>query len=182
MCIRDSQISISYVFQRLRLTLGDMYFFNTQIRSPKTIKNGPASGPGGSVWAQTLSERRPEAQDHFPSPPGPKSPIKKNKKLENVENLVVYRSKACQSASRSYAKPGFRTRPGSGLQSGAMCGSSPKILTTVWAVCLSPESRPDQARTPSWSLPLTPLSYCRFRGSFGRVCGHSRILWHNWPH
>ena len=37
---------------------------------------GPRSSPGGSVWAETLSKRRPEAQDHFPSPPGPQNPIK----------------------------------------------------------------------------------------------------------
>ena len=47
---------------------------------PQNHENGPESGRGGSVWAETLSKRRPEAQDHFPSPPGPQNPIKKLKK------------------------------------------------------------------------------------------------------
>ena len=54
-----------------RLTLGDM--FKNEVS--KNHKNGSESGPGGSVWAETLSKRRPEAQDHFPSPPGPKKQI-----------------------------------------------------------------------------------------------------------
>ena len=41
---------------------------------PQNHENGPESGRGGSVWAETLSKRRPEAQDHFPSPPGLKNP------------------------------------------------------------------------------------------------------------
>ena len=35
----------------------------------------PEAGPGGYVWAQTLSKRRPEAQDPVPSPPGPTNPV-----------------------------------------------------------------------------------------------------------
>ena len=65
----------------LRLTLGDMYA--NQV--PKNHQNGPERGPGGSVWAQTLSKRRPEAQDHFPSPPGPQNPIKKLKKPKIIK-------------------------------------------------------------------------------------------------
>ena len=58
---------------------------------PQNHENGSESGLGGSVWAETLSKRRPEAQDHFPSPPGPKNKIqKKNKK--NVGNPDFYRS------------------------------------------------------------------------------------------
>ena len=52
----------------------------------KNNKNGAESGPGGSVWAETLWKRRPEAQDHFPSPPGPKNQIKKNKTTENHQH------------------------------------------------------------------------------------------------
>ena len=62
-------------------------------RGPKRYKTLPERGRGGSAWAQTLSKRRPEAQDHFPSPPGPKKQIKKNEKPENVEKsdfLKVY--------------------------------------------------------------------------------------------
>ena len=70
------------VFQRLRLTLGDM--FKNEV--PKNHKNGPDSGRGGSVWAETLSKRRPEAQDHFPSPLGPKNLIEKVKSTGNGEN------------------------------------------------------------------------------------------------
>ena len=73
--------------QSLRLTLGDMY----TNQFPKNRRNGPESGPGGSVWAQTFSERRPEAQDHFPSPTGPKNPIKKIKNTENYQNPESYR-------------------------------------------------------------------------------------------
>ena len=64
------QISKSCFLESLRLTLGDMH--TNQV--PENYKNDPEQGPGGSVWAQTLSKRRPEAQDHFPSPPGPKNP------------------------------------------------------------------------------------------------------------
>ena len=82
------QMSSPSFFQGLRLTLGDMY--TNQV--PENNKNGTESGPGGSVWAQTLSKRRPEAQDHLPSPPGPKNQIKKIKNTENYENLPKYGS------------------------------------------------------------------------------------------
>ena len=52
---------------------------------PQNHENEPESSPDGSVWAQTLSKRRPEAQDHFPSPPGSKNPIKSTKNTENYE-------------------------------------------------------------------------------------------------
>ena len=58
---------------------------------PQNHENGPESGRGGSAWAETLSKLRPKAQDHFPSPPGPKNPIQKSKKPENVENPDFYR-------------------------------------------------------------------------------------------
>ena len=64
-----------HFLQRLRLTLGDMY--TNQV--PQNHKNGSESGPGGPVWAQTLSERRPEPQDHVASRPGPKNPIQEKK-------------------------------------------------------------------------------------------------------
>ena len=60
-----------------------------QVGPEQTFKNNQnriKRDPGGSVWAQTLSKRHPEAHDHFPSPPGPKNPIKKNKNAEHVEN------------------------------------------------------------------------------------------------
>ena len=46
---------------------------------PRNYTNGSELGPGGSVWAETLSKRRPEAQDHFPGPAWPKIPNKKQK-------------------------------------------------------------------------------------------------------
>ena len=49
---------------------------------PQNHEIGPQWGPGGTVWAQTLSERRPEPQDHFTSPPGPKNPILKIKQAQ----------------------------------------------------------------------------------------------------
>ena len=73
---------------------------------PQNHKNGPESGPGGSVWAETLSKRRPEAQDHFPSPPGRKNPSEKSKNLENIQNPQFYRPKQSISA----AIPIFATR------------------------------------------------------------------------
>ena len=57
---------------------------------PQNHKNGPESGPGGSVWAETLSKRRPEAQDHVPSPPGPTSPIQKIKPGKYMRNPAFY--------------------------------------------------------------------------------------------
>ena len=68
-----------------------------QVGPEETFKNHQnrlKRGRGGSVWAQTLSKRRPEAQDHFPSPPGPNDPIKKLKKDENDENPDFSRSKS----------------------------------------------------------------------------------------
>ena len=59
---------------------------------PNNHQKLPERGPGGHVWAQTRSKRRPEPQDHFPSPPGPKNPIQKIKKIENVENPDFFRS------------------------------------------------------------------------------------------
>ena len=88
--IRSSHQHTKIFFQGLKLTSGDMY--TNQV--PKNHKNGPESGPGGSVWAQTLSKRRPEAQDHFPSPPGSKNPIKNIKNTENYGNHDFYRSKS----------------------------------------------------------------------------------------
>ena len=77
---------------------------------PQNHRNGHERGPGGSVWAQTLSKRRREAQDHFPNPPGPKNLIKKSKKTEHVENPDFCRSKpergsAVASAVGAVAKP-----------------------------------------------------------------------------
>ena len=43
---------------------------------PTNNKDGHKRGPDGSIWPETLSKRCPEAQDHFPSPPGPKNLIK----------------------------------------------------------------------------------------------------------
>ena len=88
------QMSSPSFFQGLRLTLGDMY--TKQV--PENHKNGTESGPGGSVWAQTLSERRPEAQDHFPSPPGPQKQINKIKDTYNYQNLECY----CQKKNNQY--------------------------------------------------------------------------------
>ena len=57
-------------------------------------KNGPAWGRGGSVWAETLSKRRPEAQDHFPSPPGPKNQIRKSKIQKMMKIQIFSHSKS----------------------------------------------------------------------------------------
>ena len=62
--------------------MGDM--FATEV--PQNHENGPESGRGGSVWAETLSKRRPEAQDHFPSLPGSKNPVQK---IENPKMLKI---------------------------------------------------------------------------------------------
>ena len=62
--------------------------------APENHENWPERGRGGSVWAQTLPKRRPEAQDHFPSPPGPQKQINKFKKGDNVENPDSSRSKS----------------------------------------------------------------------------------------
>ena len=53
---------------------------------PRNYKNAHEWGPGGSVWAKTLSKRRPEAQDHIPSPLGPKNQIKK---IENHKDIEI---------------------------------------------------------------------------------------------
>ena len=46
----------------------------------------PEWGSGGPLWAQTRSKRRPESQDHFPSPPGSKNHIQKSKKYKKHQN------------------------------------------------------------------------------------------------
>ena len=78
------QMSSSYFFPGLRLTLGDMY----GNQGPRNYKNKHERGPGGSVWAKTLSKRRSEAQDHFPTPPGTKNPFIKIKKNEMLKILI----------------------------------------------------------------------------------------------
>jgi len=58
---------------------------------PRNYKNAHEWGPGGSVCAKTLLKRRPEAQDHFPTPPGSKkTPIFFQER--NVENPDFYES------------------------------------------------------------------------------------------
>ena len=51
---------------------------------PRNHENGHKRDPDGSVRAEPLSKRRPEAQDHFPSPPGHKNQIKKIKKPQRT--------------------------------------------------------------------------------------------------
>ena len=84
------QMSNPSFFHSLRLTLGDMDA--NQVSRNHT--NRDKRGPDGSVWAETLSKRRPEAQDHFPSPPGPKNPIQTLNKSENVEHPDFSRSQS----------------------------------------------------------------------------------------
>ena len=49
-------------------------------------------GLNGSVLVQTLSKGRPDAQDHFPSPPGPKGEIANKKKITFIY-LIYYKAK-----------------------------------------------------------------------------------------
>ena len=64
------------------MTLGDM--FKNEV--PKNNKKWVERGPGGPVWSQTWSEHRPEPQDNFPGPVGPKNLINKIKNPEKHQN------------------------------------------------------------------------------------------------
>ena len=102
---------------------------------PRKYKIGPESGPGDSVWAETLSKRRPEAQDHFPSPPGPKNQIKNIENVENHQNPDCYRSNPPLSA----AIPIFATR------------SSDLLGPHSYSQGSSEESQDFQSVPPGWS-------------------------------
>ena len=96
-----------------------------QVGPEQTFKNHQnrlKRGRGGSVWAQTLSKRRPEAQNHFPSPPGPKNLIQKIKNIEHVENPAFYRSKPSPPQS---AGLGYRTANPPMNPSDSVCPSPP---------------------------------------------------------
>ena len=144
--IRSISDEQSIFFHRLRLTLGDM--FKNEV--PQNHEIGPERGPGGSVWAETLSKWRPGPQDHFPNPPGPKNLIKqKNKKKSKVPG-----------GRRQGAKPlrfaALRRRAGRDEMSSLSLPNLPNLHSTAGPALPTPPQKCPKIRPKMQTLKKSP--------------------------
>ena len=92
-------------------------------------KNGHERGPDGAVCAETFSKRRPEAQDHFPTPPGPKNPIKKGKKNPEILKIPIFAVQSHQLYVETPDKPLWRLLV---IIPPHLCGDSDSVVCEIY--------------------------------------------------